>query len=124
MRYALEALKKGDTRLPRAFEETDRRLTAVFWDVDTVDVRELARRLTVVQDEIEGIFGNRDLGKDCMPWSALAHFYSSQRGYKRGMESAARKVVQAFTMSECSLEVKTGAEAAAVFYGLADKEAE
>lgn len=52
-----------------------------------------------------------------MPWSAFAHFYSADDGFEdNGLR--ALKLARAFEKSSCSLEVKSGARAAAAAYSV------
>jgi hypothetical protein len=121
MHLVLDCLKAGDARIAKAFAEAEALWKRQLEDIRTISVDDLAQRLSELQFEVEQIFfEDRGLGKEAMPWSAFAHFYSPDFGYEPENRLAALKLKDAFEASNCSFEVKAEAECAAESYHLGD----
>lgn len=115
----IEELKNGNHKVVDMFVELDKKWGEILDDIEILSVEDIAERLNISQHEIEGICDSRDLGKAIMPWSAFAHFFSCKVDYEDNAESA-YKLKEAFAISQCSIEVKVGAEAAAKAYHVGD----
>ena len=119
MQSILEELKKGNPEIITFFVEAEKLWDTLLADIDSISVEDLAERLHVKQSRFEGICGDRGLGKMVMAWSAFPHFYSCDFGFEDNGPRA-HKLMQAFSKSFCSVEVKHAAKEAAEMYGAQD----
>jgi hypothetical protein len=121
MLEVFEKLKQGDGDIVAAFVAADKKWAALLVSAADEDIETIAEMLSQSQPEFERIFGERDFGKICMPWSAMSHLWSTLDGFgDDGNGAIAWKISQAFEASMCSIEVKGAARAAAEVYGVED----
>ena len=119
MQSILEELKKGNSEITKFFVEAEKLWDTLLADIDSISVEDLAEKLHVKQSRFENICGDRCLGKTVMAWSAFPHFYSCDVGFEDN-GTRAYKLMQAFSKSFCSVEVKHAAKEAAEMYGVPD----
>jgi len=115
----IEELKNGNHNVVDMFVELEEKWTEILHGIHDLQESDIAERLSNAQWDIERICNSRNLGKAIMPWSAFAHLYSCQVGFEDNGQSAL-KLANAFQKSTCSLEVKSGAKAAAKVYHVSD----
>lgn len=116
MHDTIERLINGDKSVVDNFVEAKARWSRILVNVRTEDVKDLAARITTEQSWFERHCGGRWPGQEVMVWAAFASLYTTAGGFEENAESA-KKLAKAFAASMCSLEVKSGARAAAESYG-------
>lgn len=115
MHYTIEKLMFSNEPIQESFINARGKWKELFKDIETVDIEELAKRLTSEQMWFEHNCGSRYPGQEVMAWSAFGFFYTTANGFE-GNEDLVKKLDQAFKKSHCSLEVKGHADRAAQAY--------
>ncbi|MBC3873489.1 hypothetical protein [Undibacterium flavidum] len=118
MHKNIEKLMAGNANIPEYFVQASKKWEEVLADISSVSEEKLAERLSNIQFWFEQNCGGRWDGQEVMVWTAFASIYSTATGYDRAArgEAEARKLLNAFTKSMVSLEVKFGAKKAAASY--------
>ena len=117
MHELLERLGRGDTRILEMCRAANQAWTDFMTELETADTGTIGARLGFFQPNIEKIFDSKTLGQTLMPWTAFASLYDTKQGWN-GKEGKALQLIQAFSMSNCSDEVKSEAKSAAISYEL------
>ena len=122
MHYSLEELMAGNREIVGHYQRANAKWQEFFQTHRALGVKDWAQWLTDQQlSFFEHQCGGRLLGQEVMAWSGFATLYSTQVGFENN-RPAAKRLVQAFAASMCSLEVKSHARAAALSYHLDDEE--
>jgi hypothetical protein len=117
MRYTIEALCQGNADVLEWYDRARGRWDEIFQEVDPLDEKTLAERMTREQRWFEKHCGGRRVGREIMVITGIARFYSTQSGFDDS-GAKARSVADAFAGSSCSVEVKSHARVAVRMYGL------
>lgn len=83
MHSNIEKLMAGDQNIPQYFAAAKAQWTSLLEDISTVDVSELANKLTHAQSWFEHHCGGRWYGQEVMVWTGFASIYSTRDGYQR-----------------------------------------
>lgn len=119
MQYTIEAILKGNEKIPEYFQNAKGKWQELFGDTKKASAEDWAERVTA---EYTGYFdkecGGPFLGSEVMVWSAFGALFSTQFGWQPAEKEIAQKLVKAFAESACPEGVKTEATKAALFYDL------
>jgi hypothetical protein len=119
----IEQLLAGDESVVRHFQDAKAFWSEFYEKHASDDDEALAKAIGNAQSGHEMAFGgDRYLGKECMPYTALGTLYDTGKGFENN-RSLAIRVVAAFMASFVSLEVKGATRDAAILYNL-DEEPE
>jgi len=117
MHELLHRLGRGDARIMDMCARAHSSWSEFFTELQGCDSGTLAARLGFFQPTIMKIFDSPSLGESMMAWTAFAALYDIENGWgdnrKRALE-----LVEAFSRSNCSKEVKDEARSAAISYEL------
>lgn len=117
MRQILGELATGNGSIPDYFLEAVEKWEEILSDHPPSNVNELSDELHIQQDWFERNCGGRWLGQEVMVASGIAQFYDSKHGLGQDLDKA-RKIVEAFERSSCSMEVKGHARELAEYFDL------
>ncbi len=117
MHELLERLGRGDTRLIEMCQQANLAWRDFLTELDGADTRTLAARLGFFQPQLQRIFDSRTLGETMMPWSGFAVLYDSQGGFGSNL-GRALQLAEAFSLSNCSQEVRDEARSCVISYEL------
>lgn len=117
MHYTIEALCRSNADILEWYDRARGRWDEIFQEVDPLDVKTLAERLTHEQRWFETHCGGRRVGQEIMVVTGIARFYSTLSGFDDS-GAKAKSVADAFAGSYCSMEVKSHARAVARSYDL------
>jgi hypothetical protein len=115
MHYTVEKLMYSQEAVQAYFVAAKNKWSELLSDIDTVDLEDLATRLSSAQFWFEKNCGGRFPGQEVMAWSGFGYLYRTSDGFGEREEQAV-KLQQAFKNSMCSLEVKSHAKKAAGSY--------
>lgn len=117
MHELLERLGRGDTKILEMCQRANQAWRDFLTELETADTGTLSARLGFFQRDMERIFESKPLAHNMMPWMGFSCIHDSQSGWG-GNERRALELVQAFSSSNCSEEVRSEARAAAISYEL------
>ncbi len=85
---------------------------------DINNTNEIAQELNKNQLTFESRCGGRSIGQEIMVYSGFARLYDTASGFSKENKALAKRIINAFEKSTCSVEVKYTAKKAAEVYGL------
>ena len=117
MRQILGELATGNSSISDYFSEALEKWEGILSEHPPSDVDGLSNELHIQQDWFERNCGGRWLGQEVMVASGIAQFYDSKNGFDDDLDIA-RKIVEAFERSSCSMEVKGHARELSEYFDL------
>ncbi len=119
MRYTIERLIQGDTRILQFWKAA----VDLWGDLVTrnagAPLADFARDVGSAQRWFEQHCGGRSLGQQIMAWVAVAQFYQTSVGFE-GEQDNVLRVIRAVRASHCSSEVQEALTEAVTSYGLSE----